>query len=132
LLQGYCNRHPKSWNDQLPYVQPMYNQVMYSFTQDSPVETCLGYLPKIPLDFLYGKDSKERNAARKFIQRIQQVNQIVKENMKEDVVLDQRLRTSRMNEITYLQVHLKGTQPNKAWWIEKERVREKSTHLPVH
>jgi hypothetical protein len=35
LLQGYCNEHPKSWDDQLLYVQPMYNQVMYSFTQDS-------------------------------------------------------------------------------------------------
>jgi hypothetical protein len=55
LLQGYCNQHPKSWNDQLPYVQPMYNQVMYSFTQDSPVETCLGYLPKIPLTCCMGK-----------------------------------------------------------------------------
>jgi hypothetical protein len=79
LLQGYCNQHPKSWDDQLLYVQPMYNQVMYSFTQDSPVETCLGYLPKIPLDLLYGKDVRERDAAHKFIQRIQQVSQAVKE-----------------------------------------------------
>ena len=82
LLKGYCSQHPMSWNDQLPYVQPMYNQVIYSFTQNSPVDTCLGYLPNIPLDFLYGKGGKERNAARKFIRKIQQVNQFIKEQMK--------------------------------------------------
>ena len=70
LLQGYGNKHPKSWGDQLLYVQPMYNQVMYSFTQDSPIETCLGYLPKVPLDMLYGKDVKERDVSLKFIQII--------------------------------------------------------------
>jgi hypothetical protein len=80
----------------------MYNQVMYSFTQGSPVEACLGYLPKIPLNFLYGRNGKERNAARKFIQTIQQVNQAAKKQMKEVVILDQRLRTSRKNDITYL------------------------------
>jgi hypothetical protein len=109
----------------------MYNQVMYSFTQDSPVETCLGYLPKIHLDLLYGKDVRERDAARKFIQGIQQISQAVKEQMEEDVILDRRLRTSRRNDITYLRVCLKGTQSSKAWQIEKERVREKSPHLPV-
>ena len=88
LLQGYCSQHPKSWDDQLLYVHPMYNQVMYSFTQDSPVETCLGYLPKIPLDLLYGKDVRERDATHKFIQRIQQVIQAIKEQMEEDATLD--------------------------------------------
>jgi hypothetical protein len=72
---------------------------MYSFTQDSPVETCLGYLPKIHLDLLYGKDLRERDAAHKFIQ---QVIQAVKEKIEEDVILDQRLSTSRNNDITYL------------------------------
>jgi hypothetical protein len=77
---------------------------MYSFTHNSLVETFLGYLPNIPLDFLYGKDGKERNAGHKSIQRVQQVNQVVKEKMKEDVILDQRLMNSCMNEITYLRV----------------------------
>jgi hypothetical protein len=70
LLQGYCSQHPKSWDDQLLYVQPMYNQVMYYFTQDFLAETCFGYLPKIPLDLLYGKDVREKYASHKFIHRI--------------------------------------------------------------
>ena len=32
LRQGYCNEHPKSWDDQLLYVQHMYNQFMYYVT----------------------------------------------------------------------------------------------------
>jgi hypothetical protein len=108
----------------------MYNQVMHSFTQDSPVETCLGYSTKIPLDLLYGKDVWERDATRKFIQRIQQVSQAVKEKMEEYVILDRRLRNSCKNDITYLRVCLKGTQSGKAWRIEKEIVRDKSPHLP--
>jgi hypothetical protein len=93
----------------------MYNQVMYSFTQDSPVETCLGYLPKIHLDLLYGKYLRERDAARKFIQWIQRVIQAVKEKIEEDVILDRRLSTSCSNDITYLRACRKGTQSNKAW-----------------
>jgi hypothetical protein len=88
---------------------------MYSFTQYSLVETCLGYSPNIPLDLLYGKDIGERDATCNFIQRIQQVIQAVKEKMEEDVILDRRQRTSRRNDITYLCVCLKGTQSNKAW-----------------
>ena len=77
----------------------MYDQVMSSFTHNSPVETCLGYLPKIHLDLLYGKDLKERDATHKFIQR---VIQVFNEKIEEDVILDQRLSTSCNNDIIYL------------------------------
>jgi hypothetical protein len=77
---------------------------MYSFTHNLLVDTSLGYLPNIPLDFLYGKDGKERNAGHKSIQRVQQVNQVVKEKMKGYVILDKRIMNSCMNEITYLRV----------------------------
>ena len=41
----------------------------------SPFETCFGYLPKYPLEFVFGKDTVESgrvdvDKARKFIQQI--------------------------------------------------------------
>jgi hypothetical protein len=86
LLQGYCIKHPKLWDEQIPYVQHAYNQDLHSSTQCSPSETCFGYFPKVPLDLMYGKDvdsNEERNEdmARKFIQRIQQVHQVVREQL---------------------------------------------------
>jgi hypothetical protein len=56
LLRGYCNKHPKLWDEQIPYVQHAYKRALNSSTQSSPFETCFGYLPKVPLDFMYGRD----------------------------------------------------------------------------
>ena len=42
LLRGYCNKHPKLWDEQIQYVQHAYNRAMHSYTQSSPFETCLG------------------------------------------------------------------------------------------
>jgi hypothetical protein len=84
FLRGYCIKHPKLWYEQIPYVQHAYNRALHSSTQCSPLETCLRYLPKVSLDFMYGREfhsNEERNEdrAHKFIQRIQQVHQVVKE-----------------------------------------------------
>lgn len=38
------------------YVQHAYNQALHSSTQRSPFEFSFGYLPKSPLDFVFGKD----------------------------------------------------------------------------
>jgi hypothetical protein len=59
ILQGYCAKHPKLWDEQLHYVQHAYNRAIHSSTQKSPFETCFGYLPKSPLDFIFGKDTVE-------------------------------------------------------------------------
>jgi len=32
LLQGYYSKHPKLWDEQLPYIQHAYNNAMHSFT----------------------------------------------------------------------------------------------------
>jgi hypothetical protein len=53
------------------------------------------------------------------------------DELKEDIILDRRMRTSRRGDVEYLRVGLKGTHPSKAWWIEKEKVREKFPHLSV-
>jgi hypothetical protein len=56
LLRAYCNKHPKLWDEHLCYVQHVYNRAKHSSTHISPFETCLGYLQKSPLDFVFGKD----------------------------------------------------------------------------
>ena len=53
------------------------------------------------------------------------------DELKEDVILDRRTRTSRKGDVDYLRVGIKGTHPSKAKWIEKGKVREKFPHLPV-
>ena len=51
-----------------------------------PFEACLGYLPKSPLDFIFGKDvaiegHRDIDKARKFIEKIQLVHQKVQEKL---------------------------------------------------
>jgi hypothetical protein len=54
------------------------------------------------------------------------------DKLKEDIILDRRKSTSRRGDEEYLRVGLKGTHPSKAWWIEKEKVREQFPHLLVY
>ena len=56
LLLGYCSKPPKLWDEHLHYIQLAYNRAKHSSTQTFPFEACLGYLPKSPLDFIFGKD----------------------------------------------------------------------------
>jgi hypothetical protein len=247
FLRGYYNKHPKLWDEKIPYVQHSYNRALRSSNQCSPFETCFGYLPKVPLELMYGRDvysNEEINEdrARKFIQRIEQLYQEVKEQLekiqaqykawhdkqrvdhhfqvgdqvwlhnnnerlkgegkklnpihyepftilekrganafrldippymhiylvvdvenlkyfdppmimdqdeevsiplvdkfspeyldelKEDINLDRRTRTSHRGDVDYLRVGLKRTLPSKAKWIEKDKVREIFPHLYV-
>ena len=41
------------------------------------------------------------------------------DELKEDVILDRRTRTSRRGDVDYLRVGIRGTHPTKAKWIEK-------------
>jgi hypothetical protein len=51
--------------------------------------------------------------------------------LKEDIILDRRARTSRRGDVYYLRVGLKGTHPSNAKWIEKDKVRELFPHLSI-
>jgi hypothetical protein len=53
------------------------------------------------------------------------------DELKEDIILDKRMRTSRRGDVDYIQVGLKGTHPSKEKWIEKYKVREIFLHLYV-
>jgi hypothetical protein len=57
LFRGYYSKHLKLCDEHIPYVQHAYNRALHSSTQSSPFETCFGYLPKVPLDLMYGRDA---------------------------------------------------------------------------
>jgi len=84
LLRAYCNKHPNIWDEHFCYVQHAYNRAKHSSTQRSSFETCLGYFPKYPLDFVFGKDiavdrHSDLDKAKKFIEQIQLIHQAVQE-----------------------------------------------------
>ena len=75
LLQRYCGKHPKIWDENWHYIQHAYNRAKHSSTQVSPFEACLGYFPKSPLDFIFGKDivvdgHRDVDKAQHFIEQI--------------------------------------------------------------
>jgi hypothetical protein len=75
LLCAYYSKHPKIWDEHLHYIQHAYNRAKHSSTQTSPFEACFGYLPKSPLDFIFGKDiaidgQYDIDRAEKFIEQI--------------------------------------------------------------
>ncbi len=84
FLSGYCSKHPKLWDEHLCYVQHAYNCAKHSSTQRSPFETCFGFTPRSPLDFVFGKDiavdgHSDFNKATKFTEQIQEIHQAVQE-----------------------------------------------------
>ena len=86
LLRGYYSKHPKFWDESLHYVQHAYNRALHSSTNRSPFETCYGYLPKSPMDFVFSHEAEEdgydnADKAMKFIQKIQKVHEAVKEHL---------------------------------------------------
>jgi hypothetical protein len=58
-LRGYNNKHPKTWDEQLVYIQHSYNIAIHSSTIKSHFEICFGYLPHSPFDTGYGKHKDE-------------------------------------------------------------------------
>jgi hypothetical protein len=54
------------------------------------------------------------------------------DKLKEDIILDKRMRSSCRGDVDYLRVGLKGTHPSKAKWTEKDKVMELFPHLFVY
>jgi hypothetical protein len=53
------------------------------------------------------------------------------DELKEDIILERRMRTTHRGDVGYLRVGLKGTHQSKEKWIEKEKVRELFPHLSL-
>ena len=51
------------------------------------------------------------------------------DELKEDKILDRRIRASKGGNVDYLQVGLKGTKQRKKKWMEVGKMRELYPHL---
>ncbi len=91
LLRGYCNKHPKLWDEQWHYIQHVYNREKRCSTLTLPFEACLGYFPKSPLDFIFEKDvvldgHSDIDRANKFIEQIQLTHQAIQEQLEKSQI----------------------------------------------
>jgi hypothetical protein len=72
----YNQKHPKTWDENLIYIQHSYNKVVHTFTNKSYFETCFGYFPPY-LDVVYGQQggvtdgiTRETFKVEKFVENI--------------------------------------------------------------
>jgi hypothetical protein len=73
-------------DEHLHYIPHAYNRAKHFSTQTSPFKACFGYLLKYPLDFIFGKyiaidGQYDIDRAKKFIEKIQLVHQMVQEQL---------------------------------------------------
>jgi hypothetical protein len=50
ILRMYNSKHPRTWDESLPYVQHNYNQALHSSTNHNPFQVGLGFQPLCPID----------------------------------------------------------------------------------
>ena len=50
ILRMYNSKHPRTWDESLPYVQHSYNRALHSSTNHSPFQVGLGFQPLCPID----------------------------------------------------------------------------------
>jgi hypothetical protein len=50
ILCMYNSKHPRTWDESLPYVQHIYNRALYSSTGHIPFQVGLGLQPLGPID----------------------------------------------------------------------------------
>ncbi|CAL2237234.1 unnamed protein product [Prunus armeniaca] len=90
LLRGYNSKHPKTWDESLPYLQFAFNRAIHGSTLKSPFEVCLGYLPQSPFDLAFtmsdqplcGKEEEEHIRANKFLERVRKIHTEVEAQLK--------------------------------------------------
>jgi hypothetical protein len=89
MLRGYNSKHPKTWDDSLPYLQFAFNRSVHSSSGKTPFETCYGYLPSSPFDMVFstdstmdGKEESDRLKAQKFLEKISAIHATVETQLK--------------------------------------------------
>lgn len=84
ILRMYNSRHPRTWDDSLPYVQHNYNIAIHSSTRHSPFHVGLGFQLLGPIDVALpfastqadsSHQHTEANRETRFIERIQQIRE---------------------------------------------------------
>jgi hypothetical protein len=88
ILRMYNSKHPRTWDESLPYVQHSYNRALHSSTDHSPFQVGLGFQPLGPIDVALplataqtdsSPDQSVIDKATRFIERIQHIRQQVQE-----------------------------------------------------
>jgi hypothetical protein len=88
ILRMYNSKHPRTWDESLPYVQHSYNRALHSSTSHSPFQVGLGFQPLGPIDValplaVTSTDSSpaptEADKATRFIEWIQHIRQQVQD-----------------------------------------------------
>jgi hypothetical protein len=50
ILNMYNSKHPRTWDESLPYVQHSYNRDLHSSTNHNPFQVGLGFQPLCTID----------------------------------------------------------------------------------
>jgi hypothetical protein len=50
ILRMYNSKHPRTWDESLPYVQHSYNKSLHNSIGHNPFQVCLGFHPLAPID----------------------------------------------------------------------------------
>jgi hypothetical protein len=88
ILCMYNSKHPRTWEESLPYVQHSYNMALHSSTDHSPFQVGLGFQPLRPIDVALplattqtysSHDHSVIDKDTRFIERIQHILQQVQE-----------------------------------------------------
>nr|ABD63115.1 hypothetical protein 18.t00011 [Asparagus officinalis] len=89
MLRGYNFKHPKIWDESLPYLQFVFNRAIHGSSGKSPFETCYGFLPSSPFDIVFsseatadGKEGSERQHAQRFLEKIAHIHATVEAQLK--------------------------------------------------
>jgi hypothetical protein len=86
ILRMYKSKHPRTWDEILPYVQHSYRKGIHSFTRHISFQVSLGFQAlgpidvHLPLAFTQAKSSHantEDNKATRFIENIYHIRQQV-------------------------------------------------------
>ncbi|KAL6134086.1 hypothetical protein ACLB2K_066319 [Fragaria x ananassa] len=89
MLRDYNAKHPKTWDESLPYLQFAFNRAVHSSSGTSPFETCYGYLPPSPFDMVFtagdshhGKGESDKLRAQWFLEKISQIHATVEAQLR--------------------------------------------------
>ncbi|KAL5721185.1 hypothetical protein ACHQM5_013777 [Ranunculus cassubicifolius] len=89
MLRGYSSRHPKTWDESLPYLQFAFNKAIHSSSGKSPFDTCYGFLPPSSFDLVFssdasvqGKEGDERAKAQRFLEKTATIHDAVEAQLK--------------------------------------------------
>ena len=84
ILRMYNSKHPRTWDESLPYVKQNYNWALHSSNNHSPFQVGLGFQPLCPIDVAMPFVATQADSAHaqsevsktnNFIERIQHILQ---------------------------------------------------------